>query len=92
MGEPFNFLVIFRINGTFDGFINKKEFVSGVYHMKHDTLYISDATCNAHYQGTYKVEFYSLRDSLKFHLIQDTFKGRKEGTNGLLFKNIGASR
>jgi hypothetical protein len=87
-GQPFNFMAIFRANGTFDGFINKKEFVSGTYHMKHDTLYMSDPTCNAQYEGSYKVEFFARQDSVKFHVVQDTCMGRKEGTNGLLFKRI----
>ncbi|HEY9197239.1 MAG TPA: hypothetical protein VIM77_13275 [Mucilaginibacter sp.] len=88
-GGPFKLLAIFRANGTFDGFINKKEFVSGTYHMKQDTLYISDPTCNAQYEGIYKVEFFGQRDSLKFHVIQDTCKGRRQGTNGFLFRNVG---
>lgn len=87
-GQPFKLLAIFRVNGTFDGFINKKEFVSGAYHMKHDTMYISDPTCNDKYDGIYKVEFFGTLDSLKFHVIQDTCTGRREGTNGLLFKKV----
>jgi hypothetical protein len=91
-GSPFKLLAIFRANGTFDGFINKKEFVSGAYHMKHDTLYISDPTCNAQYNGIYKVEFFGQHDSLKFHVIQDTCKGRREGTDGFLFKNVSTAK
>jgi hypothetical protein len=87
-GDPYKFLAIFRSNGTFDGFMNNKEFVSGTYHMNHDTLYMSDPTCNSKYEGRYKVEFFGQIDSLKFHVIQDTCKGRVEGTDGLSFKKI----
>ncbi|WP_439695965.1 hypothetical protein ACFGVS_24655 [Mucilaginibacter sp. AW1-7] len=87
-GQPFKLLAIFRANSTFDGFINKKEFVSGTYHMKHDTMYISDPTCNAKYEGIYKVQFLGQLDSLRFHVIQDTCTGRREGTDGFLFKKI----
>ena len=87
-GGPFKLLAIFRSNGTFDGFINKKEFVSGMYRMQHDTLYISDPTCNAKYEGTYKVEYFGQLDSMKFHVIQDTCTGRKKGTDNKLFKKI----
>ena len=87
-GKPFKLLAIFRTNGTYDGFINQKEFVSGTYRMNHDTLYIADPTCNAKYEGTYRVEFFGQRDSLKFHVLQDTCAGRREGTDGYLFKNI----
>jgi hypothetical protein len=91
-GGSFKLLAIFRANGTFDGFINKKEFVSGAYRMKQDTLYISDPTCNVRYEGIYKVEFFGQRDSLKFHVIQDTCKGRREGTDGFLFKNVSTAK
>lgn len=91
-GGPFKFLAIFRANGTFDGFINKKEFVSGTYHMKHDTVYVSDPTCNAKYEGTYKVKFFGHLDSLKFHVIQDTCTGRKQGTDGFLFKKLATAQ
>lgn len=91
-GAPFNFLAIFRANGTFDGFINKKEFVSGTYHMNNDTLHMSDPTCNAKYEGSYKVEFFGRQDSLKFHVVQDTCMGRRQGTDGLLFKKITAAK
>jgi len=57
-GQPFNLMAIFRANGTYDGFINKKEFVSGIYHMNNDTLYIADGTCSDKYYGTYKMETY----------------------------------
>jgi hypothetical protein len=87
-GGPFKFLAVFRANGTFDGFINNKEFVNGTYRMKHDTVYVSDPTCNAKYEGTYKVEFFGKLESLKFHVIQDTCIGRKQGTDGFLFKRI----
>jgi hypothetical protein len=91
-GGPFKLLAIFRGNGTFDGFINKKEFVSGTYHIKQDTLYIADPTCNVQYEGIYKVEFFGRRDSLKFHVIQDTCKGRRGATDGFLFKNVSTAK
>jgi hypothetical protein len=87
-GTPYKFLAIFRANGTFDGFMDKKEFVSGTYHVQHDTLYLSDPTCNAKYEGTYKIEIFSHADSLKFHVIQDTCRGRREGTDGFGFKKV----
>jgi hypothetical protein len=91
-GAPFKLLAVFRANGTFDGFINKKEFVSGTYRMKLDTLYIADPTCNVQYKGVYKVEFFGQRDSLKFHVIRDTCTGRREGTDGFLFKNVSTAK
>jgi hypothetical protein len=85
---PTNFLVVFRADGTYDGFANKKAFVSGTYKMKNDTLYISDPTCNSKYAGTYRVEYFGKQDSIKFHVIQDTCIGRREGADGLVYKHI----
>jgi len=89
-GQPFSFLVIFRANGNYDGFLNKKAFVSGKYQMMHDTLYISDPICNSDYKGTYKVEFFA-QDSIKFHIIQDTCRGRREGVNNMVYKKVKAT-
>lgn len=87
-GKPFSFLVIFKANGNFDGFANKKIFVSGIYHMQHDTLYIADATCNSNYFGTYKINFMGQADSIQFKVIKDTCRGRVQGTDKFVFKRV----
>jgi hypothetical protein len=87
-GSPFSFLLIFRSNGKYDGFMNKKTFVSGTYHMQHDTLYISDPICNSAYQGTYKIEYHGKADSLTFHLIRDSCRARREGSDGFTYKKV----
>lgn len=87
-GSPFSFLVVFRSNGKYDGFMNKKTFVSGTYHMKQDTLFISDPICSSAYQGTYKVEYHGKVDSLTFHVILDTCRTRREGSDGFTYKKV----
>jgi hypothetical protein len=87
-GSPFSFLIVFRSNGKYDGFINKKIFVSGSYHMRHDTLYIADPICNSGYQGTYQVKYHGKADSLTFHVIQDTCRARREGSDGFTYKKV----
>jgi hypothetical protein len=77
----------FKADGSYSGFINKKVFVTGKYQMKHDTLYIDDSTCGPGYVGIYKVQFFGL-DSLRFHVLQDTCTGRREGTDNFLFKKL----
>jgi hypothetical protein len=86
-GQPWTLTADFKANGNFTGFINKKAFGSGNYKVKHDTLYIYEPTCDINYAGTYTIEFMG-RDSLKFHVIQDTCKGRREGTNNFLFVRV----
>lgn len=87
-GSPFSFLLIFRTNRKYDGFMNKKTFVSGTYHMQHDTLYIADPICNSAYQGTYKIEYHGKADSLTFHVIRDTCRARREGSDGFTYKKV----
>lgn len=86
-GAKMSLIGNFKSDGTYSGFINKKAFVTGKYQMKHDTLYIDDSTCGTGYTGIYQVQFFG-QDSLKFHVIQDTCQGRREGTNGFLFRKL----
>jgi hypothetical protein len=87
-GQPFSLLIVFRNNGNYDGFYNKKIFVSGAYQMKHDTLYLSDPICNSAYQGSYKIQYHGQMDSLTFHVVQDTCRARREGSDGYTFKKV----
>lgn len=87
-GSPLSLVAIFRANGVYDGFANKKAFITGKYKMMHDTLHISDVTCNSAYEGTYKVKFFGDRDSLQFNVIRDTCVGRREGSDGFVFKRL----
>lgn len=86
-GSKISLIGNFKADGSYSGFINKKAFVTGKYQMKHDTLYIGDNTCGLDFVGTYKVQFFG-QDSLKFHVIQDTCQGRREGTDNFLFKKL----
>lgn len=87
-GSPFSFLLIFRSNGRYDGFMNKKTFVSGTYYMKYDTLYIADPICNSAYEGTYQIAYHGKADSLTFHVIRDTCRARREGSDGFTYKKV----
>jgi hypothetical protein len=86
-GSKISLIGNFKADGHYSAFINKKAFVTGKYQMKHDTLYIGDNTCGLNYVGTYKVEFFK-QDSLRFHVIQDTSQGRREGTDNFLFRKL----
>lgn len=77
----------FRSDGSYDGFINGKPFVSGKYYVRQDTFAISDASCNINYYGTYRLHFLSA-DSVRFAVIQDTCGGRREGTDKLALGRI----
>jgi len=83
-GAVMSLMAYFKADGSYSGFVNKKAFVTGKYQLKHDTLYFND---DNNYAGTYKVQMFG-QDSLKFHVIQDTVTGRREGTDNYLFKKI----
>ena len=80
-------LAVFRPDGSFDGFIDGKAFVSGKYSVRQDTLRMSDASCNVNYYGTYHLGF-SVKDSVRFTVIQDTCTGRRRGSDGLTLGRI----
>ena len=81
-------MVNFRPDGTFDGFYNNKAFVSGKYTLKQDDFAMSDNSCNINYVGTYKLNFYSGTDSMRFTLVQDTCRSRSKGTAGLTMGRV----
>jgi hypothetical protein len=81
-------LASFRPDGTYDLFVNSKAFVSGQYTLKQDDFAVSDGHCNLTYFGTYKVRFYSGSDSLRFTLVQDSCRSRRQGTSGLVLGRV----
>ena len=72
----------FRPDGTFDGYINEKLFISGKYYIRQDTFGISDPFCSTKYYGTYKLNFITA-DSTHLTVIEDTCgKRRRDLDNG----------
>ena len=72
--------VVFKEDNTYDGYINKKPFVSGTFtYSSKDSLFtIEDGGC-AEIVGTYKINFFSNGDSMSFRAISDDCTGRKGG-------------
>ncbi|TDO20816.1 hypothetical protein [Pedobacter duraquae] len=89
---PLTILAVFKTNGIYDGFANKKNFVTGTYQVKHDTLFIADPICNAKYNATYKLKFFGKQDSVQFNVIQDTCAQRRKGIDGFVYKRLPAAK
>jgi hypothetical protein len=70
--------VVFKPDNTFEGFVNRKPFVTGKYTFQDDVLTFTDNGCDGK-QGVYKVIFFSNEDSLKFECLFDICTERKEG-------------
>lgn len=70
--------VVFNKNHTYEGFINKKPFVSGKYSLSRNVITIEETGCNG-VRAAYKLIFFSHSDSLKFEPINDSCTERREG-------------
>jgi hypothetical protein len=70
--------MLFKPDNSFEGFVNRKPFVTGNYILTNDTFSFVDNGCDGK-QGTYKLQFFSNKDSLRFKVIEDECTERKEG-------------
>jgi hypothetical protein len=70
--------VVFKSDNTFEGFINKKPFVTGKYTFENDVLSFVDNGCDGK-KGVYKIVFFSNSDSLRFEPIEDSCEERRNG-------------
>ena len=68
--------VVFKANYEFEGYVNKKPFVSGTYSVDGKVLSFVDNGCEGK-RGTYELIFFSNSDSLKFKAIEDRMHGEK---------------
>ena len=69
---------------TYEGYINKKPFVSGTYSFNNadSVITIHEGSCNG-VTTTYKVNFFSNADSIRFTVI-DSCEERKQGMQRLV--------
>jgi len=70
--------VVFNSDNTYEGYINKKPFVSGTYSLRRNLITIEETGCNG-LRAVYKLIFFSHTDSLRFEPISDSCTERKEG-------------
>ncbi len=79
--------VVFKADSSFEGYVNKKPFVSGRYRL-HDSIFaFTDNGCDGK-QGVYKIVFFSNSDSLRFVPINDSCAERKEGMSRLIMGRV----
>lgn len=72
--------VVFKADNSFEGYVNRKPFVTGNYVLTDSIFSFTDNGCNG-LKGVYKVIFFSNNDSLRFESITDSCAERKEGMN-----------
>lgn len=85
-------IVHFKADGSFEGFVNRKPFVSGHYAVEKDLLKFTDNGCDGR-QGAYQLVFSNYGDSLRFRPLEDSCGERKEGMSKLVVgrKRIGGN-
>lgn len=79
--------VVFKTDSTFEGYVNKKPFVSGTYTLQDDIFTFTDNGCEGK-RGVYKLFFFSNADSVRFVPIEDSCERRKEGMSKLVMGRV----
>ena len=79
--------VFFKEDNSFEGYINKKPFTSGVYTLENDLFTFTDNGCDGK-KGIYKIIFFSNDDSLRLVPVEDSCIQRKEGMSKLVMGRV----
>lgn len=79
--------VVFKTDSTFEGYVNKKPFVSGTYTLRDDIFTFTDNGCEGK-RGVYKIFFFSNADSVRFVPIEDSCTERKNGMSKLVMGRV----
>jgi hypothetical protein len=76
-----------KADSSFEGFINRKPFVTGTYTYKDSLLSFVDNGCSKT-RGLYKVIWFSEGDSIRFEPISDTCTERRNGMSKTIMGRI----
>ena len=79
--------VVFKEDQSFDGYVNKKPFTSGTYHLEDSTFELVDNGCNGA-TGKYRIIFFSNNDSFRLRPIDDPCEERKNGMSKLVMGRV----
>jgi hypothetical protein len=79
--------VVFKTDNSFEGYVNRKPFVSGTYSFKDTILSFVDNGCEGR-QGVYKIIFFSHADSLRFVPVTDSCDERRNGMSQLILGRV----
>jgi hypothetical protein len=79
--------VLMKDDNSFEGFINRKPFVTGQYTFVDDVFSFTDNGCDGA-KADYKVIFFSNSDSIRFELINDTCTRRRNGMTRLVLGRV----
>jgi hypothetical protein len=79
--------VVFKSDNSFEGYVNRKPFVTGSYTLEDGIFSFIDNGCDGK-RGTYKLILFSNEDSVKFEPIMDSCEERKKGMTRLVMGRV----
>ena len=79
--------VVFKDDNTFEGYVNKKPFVTGTYSFNDSIFTLQDNGCMG-VTGTYTIHFYSNNDSFRIQLMHDDCEARGSGIHDRIFGRV----
>jgi len=79
--------VVFKPDNRFEGYVNRKPFVSGEYSFQDGVFSFTDNGCEGK-RGEYRIIFFSNDDSIRFVPVNDSCSQRKEGMSRLVLGRV----
>ena len=79
--------IVFKADNSFEGYVNRKPFVTGTYVLQDSMFSFVDNGCNG-VRGVYKIIFFSNADSMRFEPVADSCVERKEGMKRLILGRV----
>jgi hypothetical protein len=79
--------IVFKTDNSFEGYINRKPFVTGQYTLQDNIFSFVDNGCDGQ-RGVYKVVFFNNADSIRFEPINDSCTRRKDGMIRLVLGRV----
>lgn len=80
---------VFKADNTYEGYSNKDMFTKGTYSFKEGVVTFEDdnMTPCSDVKGSYKLTF-TADTAIRFDVINNSCKGRNEGTNGMVLVRV----
>jgi hypothetical protein len=79
--------MIFKPDNHFEGYINRKPFVSGTYTFNDNTIVMNGNGC-IDILGKYRIHFLKNTDAILWEVISDNCAARKKGLDNVVFSRI----
>ena len=77
----------FKPDNSFEAYVNKKPQASGMYTLRGNVFTILSNGCPG-IKGTYKINFFSNSDSLRWEVINDSCERRRQGISNIAFGRV----